>query len=41
MRIRLGGSDYSVEESYATYPTKPGAIDPDSDFDFDPEDEKL
>ena len=40
MLSRLGGRDYSVEQSSVTYPTEPIAADPDSDFDFDPEDEK-
>ena len=31
---------YSVAESSVAYLTKPVAVDPDSYFDFDPEDEK-
>jgi len=40
MLSRRGGRGYSVEESSATCRTEPVAVDPDSDFDFDPEDEK-
>ena len=40
MLSRLGGRGYSVVESSAAYRTEPVAVDPDSDFDFDPEDEK-
>ena len=38
---RRGGRGYSVEESSATCRAEPVAVDFDSDFDFDPEDEKI
>jgi hypothetical protein len=40
MLSQLGGKSDSVAESSATCRTEPVAVDPDSDFDFDPEDER-
>jgi hypothetical protein len=40
MLSRLGGKGDSVSESSATCRTEPVAVDPDSDFDFNPDDEK-
>jgi len=37
---RLGGKGDSVSENPAIYRTEPVAVDPDSDSDFDREDEK-
>jgi hypothetical protein len=40
MLSRRSGKGDSVDESFATYRIEPVAVDPDSDFDLDPEYEK-
>jgi hypothetical protein len=37
---RRGGKGYRLADSSTTYRTEPVAVDFDSDFDFDTEDEK-